>query len=84
MSFEKKERFFPHFLKSNSFHFKLIPLPLVDNNTRDEQEYSISIQVSWKTTAEMNRDIHIELYGEEGTTGQRTLDDGVRKVRIFP
>ena len=61
--------------------FQLIPLPLVDNGSRGQHEYSISIQMGWKTTADINGDILIEIYGEDGATGQRVLDDGCRKVQ---
>lgn len=54
-------------------------LPLVDNLEKDNHFYELHVYTGFKSKAGTKSNIHFELYGSEGESGQRLLADGVRE-----
>lgn len=53
-------------------------LPLMDNFPEDEFEYELHVHTGFPLTSGTKSKIFFRLYGTEGETGVRKMDDGIR------
>ena len=63
--------------------FQFCPLPLIDNASGDSYSYEVHVYTGAKKHAGTESNVYMEVLGDADETGERRLEDGVRKVDIF-
>ena len=64
----------------HGFTFQWACLPLIDNYPGDQVQYEIHVYTGMKNKSGTQSRIYIHIYGTEGRTGIRALNDGARHV----